>query len=298
MIKAVLSSRSSLRVLGIAGLAAVAASPLAAQTSAFEQAPAAQTTEAQTAATPADSGQPPLAAGYILGPGDIIEVSVAGQEEFKSRVQIQVDGTVQLPFIRDVKAEDLTVSQLQNEVARRLKAGGYYNDPVVNVIVAGYASRYVVVLGQVGTPGLVPIDRNYRLSEMIARVGGIAPDGSETVILTRASGERLSVTLEDMATGGADRDPYVAPGDKIFVDRVAEGSLATFCIYGAVNAAGCYPVADEMSLRMALARAGGLSALGSEKKITVFRNGRDIGRLDLSQPVLEGDVLKVGERFF
>lgn len=298
MIKTVLPSRSNRRWLGLAGLAVMAASPLAAQTSAFQQAPATQNEATRTEQAAAPQTQPPLAAGYILGPGDIIEVSVAGQDEYKSRVQVQVDGTVQLPFIRDVKAEDLTVSQLQNEVARRLKAGGYYNDPVVNVIVAGYASRYVVVLGQVGTPGLVPIDRNYRLSEMIARVGGIAADGSRTVTLTRVSGEKLSVTLEDMATGGADRDPYVAPGDKIFVDRVAEGSQATFCIYGAVNAAGCYPVSDEMSLRMALARAGGLSALGSEKKITVFRNGRDIGRLDLAQPVLEGDVLKVGERFF
>lgn len=298
MTRAVLSFRSSTRWLGLAGLAAMASSPLAAQTSAFEQAPTTQTQPTGTETAPAATTQPPLAAGYVLGPGDIVEVSVAGQEEYKSRVQIQVDGTIQLPFIRDVKAEDLTVSQLQNEVGRRLKAGGYYNDPVVNVIVAGYASRYVVVLGQVGTPGLVPIDRNYRLSEVIARVGGIAPDGSETVTLTRASGEKLNVTLEQMATGGTDSDPYVAAGDKIFVDRVAEGSQATFCIYGAVNAAGCYPVSDEMSLRMALARAGGLSALGSEKKITVFRNGRDIGRLDLAQPVLEGDVLKVGERFF
>lgn len=298
MINVAFTSRSALRCLGAVGFVAMSVSPVAAQTSAFEQDVAPPVEAARIDASAADASQPPLAAGYILGPGDIIEVSVAGQEEYKSRVQVQVDGTVQLPFIRDVKAEDLTISQLQNEVARQLKAGGYYNDPVVNVIVAGYASRYVVVLGQVGTPGLVPIDRNYRLSEMIARVGGIAADGSETVTLTRASGEKINVTLEEMATGGTDRDPYVAPGDKIFVDRVAEGSQATFCIYGAVNAAGCYPVSDEMSLRMALARAGGLSALGSEKKITVFRNGRDIGKLDLAQPVLEGDVLKVGERFF
>ena len=291
------------RWLGALGAAAVLASPLAAQTSAFQQGFPAQSSDQAEDATADDpqaspGSELPLAAGYILGPGDIIEVSVAGQEEYKSRVQVQVDGTVQLPFIRDVQAEDMTIAQLQDEVANRLRSGGYYTDPVVNVIVAGYASRYVVVLGQVGSPGLLPIDRNYRLSEVIARVGGIGPTGSETVTLTRANGQKLNVTLQEMATGGDAEDPYVAAGDKIFVDRVEEGERPTFCIYGAVRAAGCYPVGDSMSLRMALARAGGLSELGSEKKIDVFRNGRDIGRLSLNQNVLEGDVLKVGERFF
>lgn len=272
-----------------AAMLALAAAPALSAQVAAADAPA-QSTEAPE--------RPPLAEGYILGAGDIIEVAVVGREEYKARVQVQVDGTVQLPFIRDVAAADRTIAQLQDDVAARLKAGGYYTDPVVSVMVAGYASRYVVVLGQVGTPGLLPIDRNYRLSEVIARVGGIGPNGSETVTLTRVNGEQLSVTLEQMATGGDAADPYVAAGDKIFVDRVEEGERPTFCIYGEVNGAGCYPVGENMSLRMAIARAGGLTKLGSEKKVKVFREGEDIGKLDLSQTVRSGDVIKVGQRFF
>ena len=295
--------RSTSSLLGMVGVAFFATSSVTAQVSAFQtqtetEAEAQDGTTVGQTVEGTDPGDLPLAAGYILGPGDIVEVSVAGQDEYRSRVQVQVDGTVQLPFIRDVQAEDLTVAQLQDEVAERLRSGGYYTDPVVNVIVAGYASRYVVVLGQVGSPGLLPIDRNYRLSEVIARVGGIGANGSETVTLTRASGEQLNVTLQQMATGGNSMDPYVAAGDKIFVDRVEEGERPTYCIYGAVRAAGCYSVGDSMSLRMALARAGGLSDLGSEKKVDVFRNGREIGRLGLNERIMEGDVLKVGERFF
>ena len=267
------------------------ASPVAAQSAAVEQA-------AANPAAAATEQAPPLAAGYILGAGDIIEVSVVGRDEYKARVQVQVDGTVQLPFIRSVQAAEMTTAELQDEVARRLRSGGYYTDPVVSVMVAGYASRYVVVLGQVGTPGLLPIDRNYRLSEVIARVGGIAADGSETVVLTRESGEQVSVTLEQMATGGPAADPYVAAGDKIFVDRADELERPSFCIYGSVNSAGCYPMGEGLTLRMALARAGGLSQLGSERKVEVFRNGRDIGKQRLSFEVQADDVIKVGERFF
>lgn len=279
--------------LGSIGAAAIAfGSPVGAQSAAVEQA----------AATQPDSGlseqAPPLAEGYILGSGDVVEVSVVGREEYKARVQVQVDGTVQLPFIRSVPAAEMTTAQLQDEVEQRLQDGGYYTDPVVSVIVAGYASRYVVVLGQVGTPGLLPIDRNYRLSEVIARVGGISPGGSETVILTRQNGSQVEVTLEQMATGGAAMDPFVAAGDKVFVDRASEGERPSFCIYGEVNSAGCFPLGDNMSLRMALARAGGLTKLGSEKKVEIFRDGEEIAKQDLSAQVMAGDVIKVGERFF
>ena len=271
--------------------ASIVSSSVAAQSAAVEQA------ASNPAALVAEEA-PPLAAGYILGNGDIIEVSVVGREEYKARVQVQVDGTVQLPFIRSVPAAEMTTAQLQDEVARRLKVGGYYTDPVVSVMVAGYASRYVVVLGQVGTPGLLPIDRNYRLSEVIARVGGIAADGSDTVVLTKENGEQLSVSLEQMATGGPNADPYVAAGDKIFVDRADELERPSFCIYGQVNSAGCYPVGEGLTLRMALARAGGLTSLGSERKVEVFRNGRDIGKQRLSFVLEPDDVVKVGERFF
>ena len=266
--------------------------------SAFAQSTSVEQATAQTASGTTAEQAPPLAAGYILGPGDLVEVSVVGREEYKARVQVQVDGTIQLPFIRSVRAADMTTAQLQDEVASRLQQGGYYTDPVVSVIVAGYASRYVVVLGQVGTPGLLPIDRNYRLSEVVARVGGITAGGSESVVLTRQSGEQLSVTLEQMATGGPSMDPYVAAGDKIFVDRASEGERPSFCIYGEVNSAGCFALGQDTSLRMALARAGGLTKLGSERKVEVYRNGEEIAKQDLSAPVMAGDVIKVGERFF
>ena len=292
-----ISNTSALSFLKPAG--AVAASlALGLSGNAMAQSASVEQAASQTASGTDAEQAPPLSAGYILGPGDLVEVSVVGQEEYKARVQVQVDGTIQLPFIRSVRAAELTTAQLQDEVASRLREGGYYTDPVVSAIVAGYASRYVVVLGQVGTPGLLPIDRNYRLSEVVARVGGITAGGSETVVLTRASGEQLSVTLEQMATGGPSMDPYVAAGDKIFVDRASEGETPSFCIYGAVNSAGCFALSEETSLRMALARAGGLTKLGSERKVEVYRNGEEIGKQDLSAPVMAGDVIKVGERFF
>lgn len=248
---------------------------------------------APTTATSSDQAQLSLTDGYVLGTGDVVEVSVLGREEFRPRVQVQTDGTIQLPFLGSVEANGLTVLQLRQKVSSALKKGGYYADPVVNVAIASYASRYIVVLGEVATPGIVPIDRAYRVSEIIARVGGIKVNGADSITLTRTSGEQFSLSMQEMATGGPDKDPVVNAGDKLYVP-----AAETFYIYGQVSAPGTYPVDKQMNLRKALARGGGLTSMGSEKRVKVFRNGEEMRKFDPSAPIKGGDVIVVGERFF
>jgi len=244
-------------------------------------------------AASSDQEQVSLTDGYVLGTGDVVEVSVLGREEFRPRVQVQTDGTIQLPFLGSVDANGLTVLQLRQKVSNALKKGGYYADPVVNVAIASYASRYIVVLGEVATPGIVPIDRSYRVSEIIARVGGIKLNGADSITLTRTSGEQFMLSMQEMATGGPDQDPVVNPGDKLYVP-----AAETFYIYGQVSAPGTYPVDKQMNLRKALARGGGLTSMGSEKRVKVFRDGEEIRKFNPSSPIKGGDVIVVGERFF
>lgn len=262
--------------------------PLHAQQTAAPPVPAAT---APTTFAPA----PPVALneGYVLGPGDVIEVSVLGRPDFVGRVQVQVDGTIQLPLIKDIRAADRTVLQLRSDIRSRLVSGGYFNDPAVSVVIASFASRYVTVLGEVATPGLLPIDRSYRLSEIVARVGGLRASAAEEVILSRSDGTSVSLNLRDVATGPGQQDPVVNPGDRIFVAPAAQ-----FYIYGAVNGPGSFRLDRGMSFRMALARAGGLTAQGSAKRIKVIREGKEIRRIDLNALVQPGDTVVVGERFF
>jgi polysaccharide export outer membrane protein len=245
------------------------------------------------AQAPAPTIKSNLTDGYALGAGDVIEVTVLGRDEYKPRVQVQVDGTVQLPYIGNVNAENKTVLALREEIRERLKAGGYYANPAVNVMIVNYASRYIVVLGEVGTPGIVPIDRAYHVSEILARVGGTRSTGSDVLTLTRKSGETLSLSVSEVATGEGDKDPLVAAGDKLYV-----AAAKTFYIYGQVGAPGTYPVDREMNLRKALARSGGLTKLGSESRVKIIRKGQEMKGLDLNAPVQDGDVVVVGEKLF
>jgi polysaccharide export outer membrane protein len=230
---------------------------------------------------------------YVLGSSDVIEVSVLEHTDFTTRGRIGEDGTIRLPFLGPVMAANRTAAQLGDDVAQALDKGGFFTHPIVKVEIVSYGSRYVTVLGEVGTPGIVPVDRAYRLSEILARVGGVKESGANYVVLRPADGAEQKLVIADIATGGVKEDPYVAPGDKIYSPKAE-----LFYVSGQVNAPGTYPILPDMTIRMAIARAGGVNLQGSEKRLKLTRHGEKVPTVDLNDKIQPGDVLVVGESLF
>jgi polysaccharide export outer membrane protein len=267
--------------------------------------------EAQTAssaAAPEASAAPPVqpAAGpealalgggsggveYVIGPEDTIEVGIVGQPD-KARVRVYTDGTFQMNLIGKVTAAGKTPRQLASEIAQSLKTGGYYANPMIDVEVVGYASRYVTVLGAVGSPSLVPINRAYHLSEILARVGGVREGAADYLIVRSEAGSEKRYQIDKLSAGAPADDPAVAAGDKIFVP-----TAEVFYISGQVKAPGSYPVKTDMTIGQAIAKAGGLTESGSDKKIKVSRGGAKVVKLGPTEKIQPGDVLTVTERLF
>lgn len=272
--------------VGVSGLCLVlAASPLAA----FAQAAPPVAPLQQSAAEPAAANS--AAAEYVLGPDDVIEVEIVGQPD-KARARVYTDGTIQLNLVGKMTASGKTPRELGAEIAQTLKAGGFYANPAINVEVINYASRYVTVLGAVTSPGLVPINRTYRLSEIIARVGDGKGTAADYVVVTLPDGSEHRYLREELARGGDAKDPIVPPGAKIFVPEAE-----IFYVSGQVNAPGPFAMRTGMTVRQAIARAGGLTASGTDKKVEVNRGGKKV-KLAGEALVEPGDVLVVGERLF
>src|SRR5215469_708525 len=156
---------------------------------------------AGTAAPPVSAAKP--AQAYILGPEDVVEIEVLGQADFKVRAPIGADGTIKLPYIGSMAAANKTTDQLSSDISQALVAGGYFAHPILSVEIVSYASRYVTVLGDVATPGLVPIDRPYHLSEILARVGGVKPDAADYIVLRTQGGPERHYVISTLAVGDA-----------------------------------------------------------------------------------------------
>jgi polysaccharide export outer membrane protein len=245
-----------------------------------QQSPPARASQTAASQTPASQtvGGPPAVGGYVLGPEDVIEVSVLGRSDFTTRAKISADGTMQLPYLGTVKASNMTSEALREQVRGELEKGGYFTKPILSVNIVSYASRYVTVLGSVVTPGLVPVDRPYRLSELLARVGGAKDDAADYVVLRSDKQAERQLLIKTLATGDASQDPFVAPGDKIYVP-LAE----LFYISGQIKLPGAFPLASDMTLRMAISRGGGLTDAGSERRIQLTRHGKRVAKIVIGE---------------
>lgn len=228
---------------------------------------------------------------YVIGPEDVVEVEVVGQPDH-SRARVYTDGTIQVNLIGRINASGRTPKQLGAEIGSALRAGGYYANPIVNVEVVGFSSRYVTVLGAFGSPGLVPINRPYRLSEILARVGGVREGAADYIIVRPETGPEMRYNIEKLAAGESSEDPMVVPGDKIF-SPIAELIYLT----GQVKSPGTYPFKTNMTIAQLIARGGGLTDSGTDKHVKVTRDGKKL-KLEPTDKVQPGDVLVVSERLF
>jgi protein involved in polysaccharide export with SLBB domain len=154
-----------------------------------------------------------------LGPGDVFEVSVYGEERLSGIHRIAPDGAIQFPLINRVVVEGMTPSEIAEELKKRLQ-DGYLRDPSVSVFVKEYNSKKVFVLGEVERPGTFPYSAQMNIVEAITLAGGFKDSGNANyVIVTRHSAEgdtRVPVPVKKITEGKAPNFSLL-PGDIIFV---------------------------------------------------------------------------------
>jgi polysaccharide export outer membrane protein len=229
----------------------------------------------------------------VLGPDDTVQVIVYGQSEFNITTRVKADGTIVMPLIGIVKASGLTGIGLAREVTSKLTSGGFLKDPIVNVEIGAYVSKTVNVAGKVGTPGVYPLDRPYRALEVLLKAGWLRENGAAYVYLRRPGSPEIRLEAEGLVRGEPDKDPQLRAGDTLYVPEADQ-----FFLTGQVNRPGALPVLPGMTIRQALALAGGVTATGSSNKVGLIRgNAKEID-VDLTQTVQKNDVIIVKERLF
>jgi polysaccharide biosynthesis/export protein len=231
--------------------------------------------------------------GYVLGPDDTIQVIVYGQPDAGIATRIKADGTIVMPLIGTVQAGGLTNIALAKVVADKLTSGGFLKAPVVNVEIANYVSKSVNVAGRVGAPAIVPLDRPYRVLDVLLKTGWIAPTGASYVLLRRPGAAEMRLETEGLVRGDPDKNPLLRDGDTLFVPDADQ-----FFISGQINRAGGFAITPGMTVRQALAIAGGVTATGSSNKVGLIRGGGKEIDADLSTVIQKNDVIVVRERLF
>jgi len=90
---------------------------------------------------------------YTLGITDVISIQVQRHPEVSGQYIINSEGKIQYDFVGDVKIEGLTKDEVREVLVERLSS--YIMSPEVLVIITGYNSKIVYIIGEVGRPGKI-----------------------------------------------------------------------------------------------------------------------------------------------
>ncbi len=135
-------------------------------------------------------------AKYLIGPEDLLEISVWKEESLQRDVLVRPDGKLSFPLIGDIHASGKTPDQLRAEIAGWLKK--YIPDPVVTVLVTKVASYKVYVIGQVSKSGQYTVGRYLDVMQVLALAGGLTPFASESniKIFRRQNGQEQVIDFD------------------------------------------------------------------------------------------------------
>ena len=118
---------------------------------------------------------------YLIGAGDILEISVWKDESLSKQLVVPPDGVISFPLVGDIEVSSMTVADLRKDVARRLLE--YVPDVTVTVMLSEINSLRAYVIGKVNTPGEFPITMDTSVLQMLSMAGGLNPFASSGKII-------------------------------------------------------------------------------------------------------------------
>jgi polysaccharide export outer membrane protein len=108
---------------------------------------------------------------YIIGPEDVLDVSVWKEAELTRTLPVRPDGKISMPLLNDVQAAGLTPNRLAQSLTEKLKK--YLTAPQVTVMVSQINSQRVYVIGEVTRPGAYPMLPGMNILQAISSAGGL-----------------------------------------------------------------------------------------------------------------------------
>ena len=229
------------------------------------------------APAPQSPATPPGQSGviYRVGASDVLAIKVFNEEPLNNNYTVDSDGSITFPLIGRVQVAGLTTREIEEHLTKRLD-GDYLKRPQVSVEIANYRSRSIFVMGEVKSPGRYQINGPQTLLEVLAHAGSTTPTASDTIIVQRykdgmaaavaapalpgdaQSVEVFRVSLTELREGRLSANILLQDSDTIIVPPAER-----FYVTGFVRTPGAFVLRPGLTIRQAIAEAGGITERGS-----------------------------------
>jgi polysaccharide biosynthesis/export protein len=214
-------------------------------------------------------------ASLKLAPGFLLGMQVYDVPELTADFRVNNNGDVTVPMVGLLHVGGKTVTEVQSEIALRLRTGKIINDPHVTLNIEQYAGQNISVLGEVHNPGHLELLAPRNLSDVLALVGGETQYAGNVIEIrrqTNGSTTQMQVHYDQSKDDDPLKSFTVIPGDIITVRRAG-----IVYVFGGVNRPGGYVMQEggTLNLSQALALAYGTSMQASVSSIRLLRKKSD-----------------------
>ncbi len=230
---------------------------------------------------------------YVLGPGDLIQVTVFETQELNTEVRVSSRGQVSLPLLGTVEVRNLTAAEAEERI-ESLLAAKYLQDPHVSIFIKEHVSKQITLVGSFKKPGTYDYVSKRKLLDVIAIAEGLTEAAGSSAYITRfdettKKNKNYFVDLDELIRkGNMAQNIMVMGGDVIFIPETGQ------CfVDGAVRKPGTYPIRSGMTITEVVTLAGGLAGYADTDKIKLIRHmgtGKERQVLSLSYNDLQAGV--------
>lgn len=209
---------------------------------------------------------------YLLGPGDVVDLSIVGEINQMYHLMVTPEGTLVIPSVGVANVLGLNLDQAQARVRDMVLR--YFQNIGIHLTLARIRQFKVFVLGDVERPGVHIASAATRVSEVIPAdtLRQILP---RNILLRRNSGDTIRVDLVRFRQlGDVSANPTLREGDALLIPTVDE----TVRVFGRVAYPGIYEYRRRETVAdlLAVANGGGSFPAGAADSVRLSRiEGRD-----------------------
>jgi len=236
---------------------------------------------------------------YVLGPDDVIEVTVWGYPDLTRVAAVRPDGMVSVPLAGTVPASARSVDQLTEALSQAYAV--YILNPRVSVIVKEFRKIRVSVLGQVARPGTYQLPPGSGILDVLSAAGGATDVAAlkEARLLKPGISPQV-VDLQSALIGAPAANIRLHGGETLVVPEDLANLVS---VTGEVVRPGRYRIKGEMRLLDALLAAGGITERASVTQARLVRASRESESLNLDallmrQEMSQNIVMQPGDTVF
>lgn len=246
--------------------------------------------------------QPATPVNYVVGPGDVLSLTIYGVQEMSLDVKVLPDGKITLPYAGVLSATGLTIEQLMRKLSSQFQRNGYASlgsgQSKLQLTVAEFRSFQVTVIGAKNA-GMFLVPSVANVFHVLHASGGPALQNTYREIEVIRKGKVVQkVDLYKFLVKGSMEDNITLQENDVINIPAFQNRVH---LKGEVKKQGLFELKEGESFEELLAYAGGFNPLAFKERIYVEQIAeaefvtRDIDKAGFkTYHPQSGDVIHIG----